>query len=198
MISPRLVRCLAWTGSALPGLLILGRWQVGLLGVVPTEALLHQTGRLALFFLMASLAVGFLHFLSGWNPIVAARRPLGVWCFLYALAHLLIWLILDQGHPAFAWAEARMMRHVQLGLAAFLLLAPLALSSSDRALRWLTHPVWRRLHLLVWPAAALALGHAWAVSRFENPRVMVMAALLVMLAMSRIGWTLAHRLRNTR
>ncbi|MFC7703563.1 sulfite oxidase heme-binding subunit YedZ [Plastorhodobacter daqingensis] len=185
----RMMRLMGWSATilgAVPGVVLWWRWQAGLLGVMPTEVLLHRTGQLALFFLMLSLLIGFVHFISGWNALFGARRPIGLWCFAYAMAHLGIWLVLDQGQVAFALAELRSMAHLQLGLLAFLALVPLALSSTDAALRRLTVPVWKRVHLLVWPAAALAVTHAWLVARFENPVVMAMAGVLAALALTRV------------
>lgn len=183
----RLIRWLTTIGGALPGAWLAWQWQAGNLGVVPDEVLLHQTGRFALLFLIATLGLGFAHFLTNWLPLYGARRPLGVWAFVYVLAHAAIWLFLDQGGiVAFALEEARSMAHVQLGLATLLLLLPLALTSVDAAQRAMGLPLWKRLHLLTWPAAMLAVTHAWVVSRFENPLVMALAATLALLLLTRL------------
>ena len=183
-------RLIYWTaalGGAVPGLWLWWQWQAGALGVVPDEALLQQTGRFGLMFLMATLAVGFAHFLTGWRPLFAARRPLGVWTFVYALSHALIWGWFDQaGMIEFIVMEITRMRHVQLGLAALLLMAPLALTSFDAAQRALTLRRWKWLHLLTWPAAVLALIHAWSVARFDAPLVTAMAAALVVMMLTRL------------
>lgn len=182
-----LIRWSVWPGCAAPGAWLYWQWQGGNLGVVPAEALLHQTGRFALLMLMATLALGFAHFLTNWRALFAARRPLGVWTFIYALAHACIWLFLDQGgFIEFAADELRKMMHLQLGLAALLLMLPLALTSVDAAPRILGFPVWKKLHLLVWPTAFIANLHAWVVSRFENPLVIALTALTVFFMASRI------------
>lgn len=180
----RAVFWLAALGGAAPGLWLAVQWRAGALGVVPDEVLLHLTGRFGLSFLVATLALGPLHALSGWRPLFAARRPLGLWAFAYVLAHASIWVGLDQGgHLLFVWEEIATMLHVQLGLAALLLLLPLALTSTDAALHGLGVRRWQRLHLLVWPAALAAIVHAWMVQRFDNPLVVALgAAVLLMLA----------------
>lgn len=176
-----------WLVSALPGGVLLWRWQTGQLGVVPAEALLHQSGRLALLFLMAVLVLGFVQSLLDWRPLRGARRPLGVWTFLYAAGHASAWLMLDQGgNIGFALAEAQRMAHVQIGLAALVLLAPLAITSVDAAPRLLGYGLWKRLHLLVWPVTVLVIAHTWVVSRFQNPVVLVLTAVVAVLIVTRI------------
>jgi sulfoxide reductase heme-binding subunit YedZ len=174
----RAVRRAVAVGGALPGVWLWVQWQRGALGVVPDEVLLHMTGRFALFALVATLALGPLH---------GAKRPLGLWAFAYALAHLGIWITLDQGgFLEFALAELASMAHLQLGLAGVLLMLPLALTSTDGARTRLTPRWWKRLHLLVWPAAGLAVVHAQMVARFGNPLVAALGLLVLAMALARL------------
>jgi sulfoxide reductase heme-binding subunit YedZ len=188
------VRWAVTVGGALPGLWLWLQWQGGGLGVVPDEVLLHMTGRFALFSLVATLALGPLHALTGWIAVHGARRPLGLWAFGYALAHLSVWLVFDQGgYLEFALEELANMAHLQLGLAVILLMLPLAITSTDGARTRLTPRWWKRLHLLVWPAAALAVIHAWMVARFGNPLVVGLGVLVLVMAASRIRAALRTR-----
>lgn len=181
------VRWVTTLGGALPALWLWLQWQGGGLGVVPDEALLHMTGRFALFALVATLALGPLHVLTGWNSVHGARRPLGLWAFGYAVAHLVIWLVFDQaGYIEFALMELASMRHLQIGLVVILLMLPLALTSTDAARSRLTPLWWKRLHLLVWPAVILAVLHAWLVARFGNPLVVALGALVLVMAATRL------------
>ena len=183
----RLMYWAAALGGAVPGLWLWWQYQACALGVMPGEALLHQTGRFGLVFLMGTLGVGFAHFLTGWVPLFAARRPLGVWTFLYALSHALIWGWFDQaGMVEFILMEISQMRHVQLGLGALLLMAPLALTSFNAAQRVMTLRWWKWLHLLTWPAAVLALLHAWSVARFDAALVTAMGAALAVMMLTRL------------
>ncbi len=186
----RAASVVGWTvtlGGALPGLWLVWQWQTGALGFVPDEPLLHWTGRFALVGLVATLALGPLHIAARWPPLFAARRPMGLWAFTYAVAHLAIWALLDQaGIWEFIWAEATSMANVQLGLAALLLLLPLALTSFNEAVRLLTLPRWSALHLLVWPATLLALTHAWMVARFDSPLVVALGALTLAMLTTRL------------
>lgn len=183
----RAVRRAVTVAGALPGLWLWLHWHRGGLGVVPNEVLLHMTGRFALFALVATLALGPLHAISGWVAVHGARRPLGLWAFGYALAHLGIWITLDQGgHLDFVLAELASMAHLQLGLAVVLLMLPLALTSTDGARTRLTPRWWKRLHLLVWPAAGLAVVHAIMVARFGNPLVAGLGLLVLAMAATRL------------
>lgn len=180
------VRWAVTIGGALPGLWLWLQWQGGGLGVVPDEALLHMTGRFALLSLVATLALGPIHAITGWVAVHGARRPLGLWAFGYALAHLGVWAIFDQGgYLEFALAELASMAHLQLGLAVLLLMLPLAITSTDGARTRLTPRLWKRLHLLVWPAVGLAVLHAWMVARFGNPLVVALGGLVLIMAATR-------------
>ena len=176
-----------WGASGVPGLFLIWHWQTGQLGVVPHEVMLHRTGRYALLFLMATLALGFIQAFISWRPLYAARRPLGVWTFLYACGHAMTWLFLDQGGIwEFALAEMRAMLHVKLGIAGLLLMLPLALTSVDIAPRLLGFKLWKKLHLLVWPAAIVVIAHTWVVSRFQSPLVVVLTLVILFLLASRL------------
>jgi sulfoxide reductase heme-binding subunit YedZ len=117
-----------------------------------------------------------------WKPLFAVRRPLGVWTFVYVGAHAATWFWLDQGgFPEIAFAEITTMAHVQLGFTALFLLFPLAITSVDLAPRILGFHRWKKLHLLVWPAAWLVVMHVWIVSRFESLQLIGMTFLIVFL-----------------
>jgi sulfoxide reductase heme-binding subunit YedZ len=190
----RAVRRAVTVAGALPGLWLWAQWYRGALGVVPDEALLHMTGRFALVALVATLALGPLHALTGWVAVHGAKRPLGLWAFGYGLAHLGIWLVFDQGgYLEFALAELSSMAHLQLGLAVVLLMLPLALTSTDGARTRLTPRWWKRLHLIVWPAAGLAVVHAWMVARFGNPLVAGLGVLVLVMAATRLGGAIRAR-----
>lgn len=141
----------------------------GGLGVDPVKLYERELGLWALKFLLAGLCVSPLLRFTGVN-LNRFRRALGVTGFAYAVLHLLVWVVLDK---QFHWAEMGrdILRrpYITVGMAAFALLAPLALTSTDGALRRMGTAAWRRLHLLAYPAAILAAAHylllvrAWPV-----------------------------------
>lgn len=131
----------------------------GDLGVNPIETLTHETGRAALLILIATLAVTPLRRVTGQHWLIRLRRPLGLFAFFYALLHFAVYVVLDQ---FFAWdyiVEDILERpYITVGFTALVLLVPLAITSTRGWIRRLGRN-WQRLHLLIYPAAALALLH---------------------------------------
>lgn len=130
----------------------------GGIGVDPIETVTHLTGFWALTLLMSSLAITPLRRLTGWNGIIGARKVLGNFAFFYAALHFITYLV-DQ---SFSWGfiAADVVKHwwVTVGFAALLLLVPLALTSSQRAIRRMGKR-WQKLHRLVYVAAGLGVLH---------------------------------------
>jgi sulfoxide reductase heme-binding subunit YedZ len=164
------------------------------LGPNPIDALQDETGRWALRLLLATLCVTPLAvgFRVPW--LLGLRRMLGLWAFAYVVLHFTNWIVLDQGLAARAvLADIAKRPYVTVGFAAFLLLVPLAATSTDRALRRLGAR-WHRLHRLVYPSAALACLHYWWLVKadWREPAIyaLVLAALL--------GWRLRRWLKRRR
>ena len=153
------------------------------LGAEPVEALSRRTGDWTLRLLLLTLAVTPLRRLTGWHGLMRWRRMLGLYSFFYACLHLSVYLVLDQGLDwAFIWEDVNEHLWVWMGVLAFALLLPLALTSSNAAVRRLGGARWRRLHRLVYPAAAAAVVHfLWLVkSDLREPLLygLILAVLL--------------------
>jgi sulfoxide reductase heme-binding subunit YedZ len=177
------VRAAVLGAAAVP----LGRlaWGVatGDLGPEPVDTIQRWTGLPALTILLASLAVTPVRRLTGWNPVIRLRRPLGLVAYGYAVLHVLSYIVFDQELSLPAIAED-VAEHpwVLVGAAAFLLLTPLALTSTDRAIRRLGGR-WQKLHRLVYPAAILAgLHFLWLVKRDVTLPVAYLFVLALLLA----------------
>ena len=139
----------------------------GRLGANPVEALSHATGDWALRLLLATLAMTPLRRLSGWSWPLRLRRLLGLWAFAFAGLHVGIWAGLDQGLDWTAMVEDLAGRpYVLLGMSAFVLLVPLAVTSTRGWMRRLGRH-WQRLHRLVYPAAVLAVGHYFWLTKAD-------------------------------
>lgn len=173
-----------WLGGLIPlGLLV---WDIftGGLGVEPIRDIEHRLGRTALYFLVASLAVTPILWLSRVN-LLRFRRALGLLCFTYAGLHLLAWISMDMG---FLWAQ--MARDVVkrpyllFGMAALLMLLALAATSNDWSIRRLGGHAWRRLHRFVYLAAPLvALHWIWSLKTFPVRPGFWLAVILALLAL---------------
>ncbi len=132
------------------------------LGREPVEGLEHATGELAIRFLFFSLAVTPLRQLTGWNWLAKYRRVFGLVMFAYATAHLATYaaldLELDLGEVA---AEIVKRPYLVVGFTAWLLLVPLAVTSTTGWIRRLGGRRWNALHKLAYAAAVLGLVHYW-------------------------------------
>ena len=139
----------------------------GGLGVEPVEALEHLYGELALQLILLGLAISPLrHYLC--LNLMKHRRAIGVIAFFFVLAHLSVWAVLDVQSISGVWEDIVKRPYITIGMAALLLLLPLALTSNDFSVRKLGAQAWRRLHKLVYPAALLgALHYVWLAKGFQ-------------------------------
>ncbi len=148
---------LVYLVGALPAPWLVWLGATGGLGVEPIAALEHELGQLALQLLILGLAVTPLRRRLGLN-LMKFRRAIGLLCFYYVCLHLLVWLVLDLQSLDRVWADIVKRPYITVGFAGFVLLLPLALTSNNRSVRWLGAS-WRRLHMLVYPAAILGAMH---------------------------------------
>jgi sulfoxide reductase heme-binding subunit YedZ len=171
---------------------LVGLGFTGGLGANPIEFITRSTGTWALVGLMLTLAVTPLRRLSGWNQLVRYRRMLGVFSFFYAALHFVTYVWLDQFFDVSAILRDIVKRpFITLGFAAFLLLIPLAVTSTDAMLRRLKRN-WGRLHKLVYPIAVLGVLHfVWLVKR-DLSEPLVYAAVLAILLGLRVPWVVAR------
>jgi sulfoxide reductase heme-binding subunit YedZ len=150
------------------------------------EALLHLAGRWSLAFLLLGLAVTPLRRLAGWARLLRVRRLLGLFAFAYAAAHLLVYLVLDQGLALdFVLEDVTERPFITAGVASFLLLLPLAITSTRGWIRRLGRR-WQALHRLVYPAAALAVLHFYWKVKADTFWPLVAAATLGVLLLARL------------
>ncbi len=134
------------------------------LGVNPAETLQLETGIWALRFLLGGLAITPLRRLTGWNRLVQYRRMIGLFAFFYAFLHFLSYLVLDQ-YFAFGQMMTDVVKRpfITMGFIAFVLMIPLALTSTKGWIRRLGRR-WQTLHRLVYLVAITAAIHyVWKV-----------------------------------
>ncbi len=175
---------LAATG--VPAAVLAWRAASGGLGAEPVETLTHETGEWALRLLLATLAISPLRRLTGWHELARYRRLLGLAAFAYATLHFSVWLAVEH---FFDWAlivEDIVERpYVTVGFAAFLLLVPLAVTSTRGWIRRLGRR-WRALHRLVYAAAALAVVHFLWLVKADLREPLVYGALFALLLAARL------------
>lgn len=186
-------------GAAFPAASLALRAASGTLGANPIAETLNQLGLAALVLLVASLACTPARLLFGWTWPLRIRRELGLLAVAYASIHVLVYVVLDQAANLAAIAEDVAERpFITAGAAAFVLLLPLAYTSTNASVRRLGFARWQRLHRLAYAAAALAALHfLWRV-KVDVTQPLLYAAILAALLAVRIIVRRSRRQGNTR
>jgi sulfoxide reductase heme-binding subunit YedZ len=161
----------------------------GGLGANPIEYITHSTGWWTLSFLMITLAVTPLRRVTGINWVLRLRRMLGLFAFFYATLHFTTYLWLDQ---FFDWTEIAKdivkRPFITIGFAAFVLLIPLAATSTNSMVRRLGGRRWQLLHRLVYVIAILGVAHFWWLVKKDITEPVLFACALTGLLGARLAW----------
>jgi sulfoxide reductase heme-binding subunit YedZ len=156
------------------------------LGADPMKTLEQTLGLWALRFLIVSLAVTPLRRLGGPN-LLRYRRAFGLLAFSYAVLHLTVYIVLDQGLDlAAVWRDIVKRPFITVGMVAFVILVPLAVTSNNTMIRRLGAEAWTRLHKWVYAAAALAAIHFVMVVKSWPPEPLIYAAIFAALLAFRL------------
>ena len=159
----------------------------GDLGPNPVEALIHHFGEWALRFLLVTLAITPIRRLTGWNQAVRLRRMFGLFAFFYAVLHLATYVILDRELLVDELlADLGERPYIMVGFAAFVLLVPLAATSTNAMIRRLGGRRWRQLHRLAYVAAIGAVIHFWWLVKADVREPAIHAAVLAGLLVLRL------------
>ncbi|MGN6136434.1 MAG: ferric reductase-like transmembrane domain-containing protein [Aureliella sp.] len=199
MNDAQFAKLLVSVNGAIP-LCLLG-WDAvrGQLGPNAVSHAIHTTGMLALVFLLLSLTITPLQKLTRWSFLIAARRPLGLYAFLYAVVHVGIYVALDRQLSLFSTLqEFASRRYLQIGLLAWLLMVPLAITSTDAMIRRLGSKRWKALHRLAYAVAIAAVAHYYLQVKADVRMPLVMAAVLSGLLLSRLLLRKAKRAKAVR
>jgi sulfoxide reductase heme-binding subunit YedZ len=177
-----------WVLGLLPlALLVYDGWTNNLTAE-PIKEITLRTGWWALTLLLATLAVTPLRRLSGWNPLIQLRKPLGLFAFFYASLHVLTYFGLDQLFELRYLLEDVLERpYITVGFVAWLLLVPLAVTSTKGWIRRLGRR-WQVLHRLIYPAAGLAVLHFFWSVKADILEPLVFAVILAVLLGFRFLW----------
>ena len=166
------------------------------LGANPVEALIHSLGTWSLNFLLITLAVTPLRRLTGQAWLLRFRRMFGLFAFFYLLLHFLAYAGVDQRFAlGYILEDIAERPFITLGFAAFLMLIPLAATSTRGMIRRLG-PRWKQLHRLVYPAAILGVWHYYWLVKADVLQPLIYAALLILLLALRLRKPTPKRVRN--
>lgn len=172
-------------------------FELDTLGANPIEAITHGTGDWTLRLLLITLAVTPLRRLTGWHWLIRLRRMLGLFTFAYGVAHLLTYLWLDQFFDWHAIAKDILKRpFITVGFVALVLMAPLAATSSNYAIRRLGGRRWQNLHRTIYPIAILACVHYWWLVKKDVTEPLIYSAITVALLGIRAWWREEERRRQ--
>ncbi len=179
---PRFLKLLVLANGAVPIAILCWDAYRHRLGVNPTNFALRTTGLLGLLMLLLSLTVTPIRRLTGWSTLIAVRRGLGLYAFFYLCVHLGIFFWFDRAANVRSTVhEILARRYLQIGITGFLLLVPLALTSTDAMLSRLGARRWKALHRLVYLAAALGALHYWLLVKADVRQPALFAAFLALL-----------------
>jgi sulfoxide reductase heme-binding subunit YedZ len=208
-----------------PLLFLLNRYRTGSLAAEadPVNYITHFTGNWALWILLTDLAitpVRRIHSSVAW--LIRFRRMVGLYAFFYATLHLLTYVLLFSGydipttmaglragHLLEPWRQLQLIwptmlddlqkrRFIQVGLAAWLLLLALAVSSPQRVLRAMGGKNWQRLHWLIYPAAWLAVTHYWWLVKAGVNTPAKDTVVLFVLLLARVVYWAVKKIRSRR
>jgi methionine sulfoxide reductase heme-binding subunit len=169
----------------------------GRLGVNPLEFFLRATGVLTLLFLLVTLLVSPLRKFFGWNNLIKYRRMLGLFAFFYVCVHLVMYSIFDKSLnvPAII-GDVAQRPFIAIGMGAFLMLIPLAITSTNAMIKRLGGKRWARLHRLTYVAAALGVVHFWMIVKSDVFYPAVFGMALGLLLVYRLYVNIRPKLRT--
>jgi len=194
-----LLKAGVWTAALTPLAVLIVRALTDDLGANPIEKITHWTGLAALNCLLVTLAISPLRRITGHNELIRLRRPIGLFAFFYTILHLLTYVVLDLFFDFSVVIEDILERpYITVGFVAFVLLIPLAVTSTKGWIRKLGKR-WATLHALVYVSTGLAVLHFWWKEKadFRDPLVFaVIFAVLMLLRLPRLKQTRARRERS--
>jgi methionine sulfoxide reductase heme-binding subunit len=144
------------------------------LGANPLEFVIHTTGTLTLIFLMLSLSITPLRKLTGNHSIIKFRRMLGLFAFFYGFLHLLSYTWFDKLFDISRIAEDVLRRQfIAIGMISFLMMVPLAITSTNRMIKRLGGKRWLKIHRIVYYISAGGVLHYWMSVKADTDRPVI-------------------------
>ena len=178
------VKAVLFAAALVPFAALVAAGFTGGLGANPVEAITHTTGEWTLRLLLATLAITPLRHLTGWVWLTRLRRMVGLFAFFYLALHFSTYAVLDASLDlAYVVEDVADRLYITVGFAAFVMLVPLAATSTNAMVRRLGPLRWRRLHRLVYAAGICgALHYLWLVKADLREPLVYAGVLAVLLA----------------
>ncbi len=199
-LSPRVfavVRAVLFLAALLPLTLLVEGYLTDTLSVNPLDDITDETGTWTLRFLVITLAITPLRTLTGWSWLARLRKMAGLFAFFYGTLHLFTYLYFDK---FFFWedilADIPQRRFILVGLSAWLLMLPLAISSYSRITAWIGGRRWKMLHRAVYAIALLGVVHYYWLVKFDTFRPLIYGGIVGVLLLFRL-WKPLMRWRGS-
>ncbi len=180
------LKAVLWIAALLPAAWLARGLVQGELGPNPIETLTRVTGMTALVLLLVTLTVTPFRRVTGWNPVIKLRRPLGLFAFFYAVLHFSIWFVFDMVfNVQYMLEDIAERKYITVGMAALLVLIPLAVTSTRGWIRRLGKK-WAKIHKGAYLATALAVVHYFWVVKADTRLPILLGLCLGVLLLARL------------
>lgn len=195
-LTSKWTKVLAFALGLVPLVVLVWRAVKGQLGANPVEFVQHATGDWALRFLIFTLAITPLRKLLNMPDLIRFRRMLGLFAFFYVCLHFLTYIGPDQSFSLSGmWADVAKRKYVTVGFTGFVLLIPLAITSTAGWIRRLGGRRWRALHRAIYASALAGVIHYyWLVKSDVRKPVSYGAIVVMLLAYRLVQWLRAKRM----
>src|SRR5271157_4267925 len=194
MNRPRLTKTIIFLAALVPLERLLWKAFHGGLGANPIEVITHSTGDWTLILVLTTLSITPLRRITRQYWLIGLRRMVGLFAFFYGTLHFLTYIWLDKFfdfHEMFKDIEKR--RFISVGFAAFVLMIPLALTSTAWSIRRLGGKNWQRLHRLIYLTGILAVVHYIWLVKADLRKPIEYAIALSLLLLYRVGAWLSEK-----
>jgi sulfoxide reductase heme-binding subunit YedZ len=159
------------------------------LGANPIEYITRDLGTWGLTFLLITLAVTPLRRLTNWNWLLRLRRMLGLFAFFYIVLHFISYIWWDQFFDWHAiWKDIMKRPFITVGFAAFLMLVPLAVTSTNKMIRRLGAQRWQLLHRLIYVISVCGVLHYWWLVKRDITKPVIYGLILALLLGFRVAY----------
>lgn len=190
----RVLKPVVFAACLAPFLWLAYRTYQGDLGANPIETITNTTGIWTLRFIVITLAITPVRWLTKWNPIINFRRMIGLFAFFYGTVHFLIYFVLDRSLMFDGlWEDIVKRPYITMGFTGFVLMIPLALTSTKGWIRRLGGYRWNLLHRLIYCTSVFAVIHYWWKVKLDVTNPMFYAAIVAVLLSVRLFRWLAKR-----
>jgi sulfoxide reductase heme-binding subunit YedZ len=193
-LNSKWAKAVVFTLGLMPAAGLVVRAFTGGLGPEPVTFIQHQTGDWTLLFLAFTLTITPLRKLAGLPELIRFRRMLGLYAFFYVCLHFLTYFILDQrASLAGIWQDVAKRRYITVGFTGFVLLIPLAITSTAGWIRRLGGKRWQALHRAIYVTAVCGVIHYYWLVKSDVRKPLLYGAIFAVLLLWRLGAWIARK-----